>query len=105
MLVAPGLDVHKKTVNVCIRPGKGNKLQIFTALFGTLTVRGCALPVGCAFDVHFDPGHTVHRTGNEQEFVIPPGESIVGRRPGPVGILRMLFPLGSKAITPCPLLI
>ena len=25
--------------------------------------------------------------------------------PLPVGILRMLFPLGSKAITPCPLLI
>jgi len=25
--------------------------------------------------------------------------------PVPVGILRMLFPLGSKAITPCPLLI
>jgi transposase len=31
------MDVHKKTVNVCIRLGKGNKLQIFTALFGTFT--------------------------------------------------------------------
>ena len=32
-----GMDVHKKTVNVCIRLGKGNKLQILTALFGTFT--------------------------------------------------------------------
>jgi transposase len=32
-----GMDVHKKTVNVCIRRGKGNKLEIITALFGTFT--------------------------------------------------------------------
>jgi transposase len=32
-----GMDVHKKTLSVCIRLGKGNKLQILTALFGTFT--------------------------------------------------------------------
>jgi hypothetical protein len=32
-----GLDVHKKTVNACLRIGKGNKLQVLTAMFGTFT--------------------------------------------------------------------
>jgi transposase len=32
-----GLDVHKKTVNVCIRIGKGKKLEVLTAVFGTFT--------------------------------------------------------------------
>lgn len=32
-----GLDVHKKTINVCIRQGKGNKVESITALFGTFT--------------------------------------------------------------------
>jgi transposase len=32
-----GLDVHKKTVNACIRIGKGKKLQVLTRLFGTFT--------------------------------------------------------------------
>ena len=32
-----GLDVHKKSVNVCIRHGKGNKVEIMRGLFGTCT--------------------------------------------------------------------
>ena len=32
-----GLDVHKKTINVCIRQGKGKKLELITGLFGTFT--------------------------------------------------------------------
>ena len=32
-----GLDVHKKSVNVCIRDGKGKKLMVKTAVFGTFT--------------------------------------------------------------------
>jgi transposase len=32
-----GLDVHKKTVNACIRIGKGKKLEVLTAVFGTFT--------------------------------------------------------------------
>lgn len=32
-----GLDVHKKSINVCIRDGKGKKVTITTALFGTFT--------------------------------------------------------------------
>jgi hypothetical protein len=32
-----GLDVHKKSVNVCIRDGKGKKLMVETAVFGTFT--------------------------------------------------------------------
>jgi hypothetical protein len=28
---------HKRTVNVCVRVGKGKKLQVLTALFGTFT--------------------------------------------------------------------
>lgn len=32
-----GLDVHKKSINVCIRDGKGKKVTVTTALFGTFT--------------------------------------------------------------------
>jgi transposase len=32
-----GLDVHKKSVNVCIRQGKGNKVELVRGLFGTCT--------------------------------------------------------------------
>ena len=32
-----GLDVHKKSVNVCIRQGKGNKVELVRGLFGTST--------------------------------------------------------------------
>lgn len=32
-----GLDVHKKSVHVCVRRGKGNTVQCETALFGTFT--------------------------------------------------------------------
>ena len=32
-----GLDVHKKTVNVCVRRGKGNKVELIRGLFGTCT--------------------------------------------------------------------
>ena len=32
-----GLDVHKKSVNVCIRDGEGKKVEIVRALFGTFT--------------------------------------------------------------------
>jgi transposase len=32
-----GLDVHKKTVNACVRIGKGKKLEVLTAVFGTFT--------------------------------------------------------------------
>ena len=31
------LDVHKKTINVCIRIGYGANLQVLTALYGTFT--------------------------------------------------------------------
>jgi transposase len=31
------LDVHKKTINVCIRIGYGAKLQVLTSLYGTFT--------------------------------------------------------------------
>jgi hypothetical protein len=31
------LDVHKKTVNACIRIGKGKKLPVLMAVFGTFT--------------------------------------------------------------------
>jgi transposase len=32
-----GLDVHKKSIHVCIRIGKGKKLQVLTRVFGTFT--------------------------------------------------------------------
>jgi hypothetical protein len=32
-----GLDVHKKSVNVCIRDGKSKNVAITTAVFGTFT--------------------------------------------------------------------
>jgi transposase len=32
-----GLDVHKRTINVCIRIGRGKKLQVLTRVFGTFT--------------------------------------------------------------------
>ncbi|CAA9288804.1 MAG: Mobile element protein, partial [uncultured Chloroflexia bacterium] len=32
-----GLDVHKKTVNVCIRRGKGNKVEVIRGMFCTFT--------------------------------------------------------------------
>jgi transposase len=32
-----GLDVHKKSVHVCIRIGKGKKLEVLTRVFGTFT--------------------------------------------------------------------
>jgi transposase len=32
-----GLDIHKKTVNACIRIGTGKTLQVLTAIFGTFT--------------------------------------------------------------------
>ena len=31
------MDVHKKTINVCIRIGYGAKLQVLTSLYGTFT--------------------------------------------------------------------
>lgn len=32
-----GMDVHKKTINVCVRIGRGKKLQVLTRVFGTFT--------------------------------------------------------------------
>jgi transposase len=32
-----GLDVHKKSVSVCVRISKGNRVQKETAVFGTFT--------------------------------------------------------------------
>jgi transposase len=32
-----GLDVHKKSIHVCIRIGKGKKLEVLTRVFGTFT--------------------------------------------------------------------
>jgi transposase len=32
-----GLDVHKKTINVCVRIGKGKQLEVVTGMFGTFT--------------------------------------------------------------------
>jgi transposase len=32
-----GMDVHKKTINVCIRIGRGKNLQVLTRVFGTFT--------------------------------------------------------------------
>ena len=32
-----GLDVHKRSVNVCIRDGKGKKVSVTTGMFGTFT--------------------------------------------------------------------
>jgi transposase len=32
-----GLDVHKKSIHVCIRIGRGKKLQVLTRVFGTFT--------------------------------------------------------------------
>ncbi|HYI96118.1 MAG TPA: hypothetical protein VEX68_21420 [Bryobacteraceae bacterium] len=32
-----GMDVHKKTINVCIRIGQGEKLQVLRRVFGTFT--------------------------------------------------------------------
>jgi transposase len=32
-----GLDVHKKSVSVCVRKGKGKKVETSTAVFGTFT--------------------------------------------------------------------
>ncbi len=32
-----GLDVHKKSINVCIREGRGKKVELTTAGFGTFT--------------------------------------------------------------------
>ena len=32
-----GLDVHKKSISVCIRIGKGKKAQVLTTVFGTFT--------------------------------------------------------------------
>lgn len=32
-----GMDVHKKTINVCVRIGRGKKLEVLTRVFGTFT--------------------------------------------------------------------
>lgn len=32
-----GLDVHKKTINVCLRIGKGDETEVIIGLFGTFT--------------------------------------------------------------------
>jgi transposase len=49
-----GLDVHKKTVSVCIRGGQGDQVQVSTALFGTFTEDLERLR-------EFLRGHKVHR--------------------------------------------
>ena len=32
-----GMDVHKKSIHVCVRIGKGKKLKVLTRVFGTFT--------------------------------------------------------------------